>query len=351
MSKPIVSICIPTYNRAMCLQECLSQTLAFQGAGIEVIVSDNASEDDTRKIVSSFNDPRLKYFHNEENIGFVMNFFRALSHAEGEWVLFLSDEDYAVNLGELLDTLSNIEDGVVCVMGGEKGQKGNHKMGDEAAVGVGFTGLYVSGVILRRATAEKYCDAFQWDSSERGLFPHQTLMLSMVTNDGDLFLLDFHVFWPGCTRGPNFMDKPNGYGNKHPVMCFQHFKIYSEIAVSNLKNNSLMIEKVSELWLYHAKRSVRWAKKRRFGVISTIEQFYDQSIVFMLGGIKFDDSETQDLLMKEIDRKYHQLCIENRFKINDIMRLFRVVEKKGRNFVGRVLRGLGVLRYLKKIAR
>lgn len=118
MSKPIVSICIPTYNRAMCLQECLSQTLAAQGAGIEVIVSDNASEDDTRKIVSSFNDPRIKYCRNEENIGFVKNFFRALSYAEGKWVLFLSDEDYAVNLGELLDTLSNIEDDVVCVMGG-----------------------------------------------------------------------------------------------------------------------------------------------------------------------------------------------------------------------------------------
>lgn len=315
-------------------------------------MSDNASEDDTRKIVSSFNDPRIKYCRNEENIGFVKNFFRALSYAEGKWVLFLSDEDYAVNLGELLDTLSNIEDDVVCVMGGgEKGRKGNHKMGDEAAVGVGFTCLYVSGVILRRATAEKYCDAFQGDSSERGLFPHQTLMLSMVTNDGDLFLLDFDVFSHGCTRGPSFMDKPNGYGNKHPVMCFQHFKIYSEIAVSNLKNNSLVIEKVSELWLHHAKRSVRWAKKERFAVISTIKQFYDQSIVFILGGIKFDDSEAQVLLMKEIDRNYHQLLIENRFEINDMMRLFRVIGKKGRKFVGRVLRGLGVLGYFKKIAR
>lgn len=73
VSRPLLSICIPTYNRAIFLKDALShlreslQNLSFQ---VEVIISDNHSEDDTQTIVMDFIEKGLKcrYICNEQNI-------------------------------------------------------------------------------------------------------------------------------------------------------------------------------------------------------------------------------------------------------------------------------------------
>src|SRR3989338_7717414 len=80
MNKPLLSICIPTYNRAHYLKECLDSIVAqFNDSevrdNVEVVVSDNASLDKTRELAEEycrkFNN--IKYFRNNENIGFDLN--------------------------------------------------------------------------------------------------------------------------------------------------------------------------------------------------------------------------------------------------------------------------------------
>lgn len=91
---PLVTIGIPTYNRAdgylrQALQSALSQTYPH----IEVIVADNCSSDHTDELVGQFDDPRIRYFKHSHNIGANNNFNFCVEQARGEYFLLLHDDD------------------------------------------------------------------------------------------------------------------------------------------------------------------------------------------------------------------------------------------------------------------
>lgn len=93
-SHPLVSIGIPTYNRAgRHLGAVIERALAQTYKNIEVIVSDNCSSDNTPDLVGSIRDPRLRYFRQEANIGANNNFNFCLKQANGEYFLLFLDDD------------------------------------------------------------------------------------------------------------------------------------------------------------------------------------------------------------------------------------------------------------------
>lgn len=96
MHAPKVSILIPTFNRAKELPQAIESALAQDYSNLEVIVSDNASIDETSLVVKKYaSDDRFKYYRNIQNIGMSANWRRAVfTHASGEWALILSDDDY-----------------------------------------------------------------------------------------------------------------------------------------------------------------------------------------------------------------------------------------------------------------
>ena len=89
-----LSVIIPTYNRAEYLFQCLHSILSSNYENLEVIVSDNASQDDTQKVVSSFIDNRLRYYRNKTNIGPELNILKLLEYASGDYIFCLTDDDY-----------------------------------------------------------------------------------------------------------------------------------------------------------------------------------------------------------------------------------------------------------------
>ncbi|HED12515.1 MAG TPA: glycosyltransferase family 2 protein [Gammaproteobacteria bacterium] len=91
---PLVSIGIPTYNRANGnLLKVVERALAQTYQNVEVIVSDNCSSDHTQELVQSIEDPRVRYFRQETNIGPNNNFNFCLNQARGEYFLLFHDDD------------------------------------------------------------------------------------------------------------------------------------------------------------------------------------------------------------------------------------------------------------------
>lgn len=93
-NRPLLSICIPTYNRASYLKgalEHLSSDPAFDDR-VEVVVSDNASSDDTEIIVKAFTEKygNIKYFRNSENVRDA-NFKLVLERATGQYLKLFND--------------------------------------------------------------------------------------------------------------------------------------------------------------------------------------------------------------------------------------------------------------------
>lgn len=91
---PLVTIGIPTYNRADsyfpgALKCALDQTYG----NIEIIVSDNCSTDSTATIVENVNDPRIRYIRQKSNIPAIDNFNFLLDQAQGKYFSLFHDDD------------------------------------------------------------------------------------------------------------------------------------------------------------------------------------------------------------------------------------------------------------------
>lgn len=87
------SICIPNYNYARYLGRTLQSVLDQTCQDFEILVSDNASTDDSVEVVRSFDDPRIRLHVNNCNVGFAGNLDRAARMATGDYLLMLSSDD------------------------------------------------------------------------------------------------------------------------------------------------------------------------------------------------------------------------------------------------------------------
>ena len=93
MISPRFTIIIPTRERAATLEHALATVTAQDFPSLEIIVSDNASTDNTRAIVEANGDPRIRYINTGSRLSMSHNWEFALGHALGEWVGFVGDDD------------------------------------------------------------------------------------------------------------------------------------------------------------------------------------------------------------------------------------------------------------------
>jgi len=110
--RPLLTIAIPTYNRSECLTQLL-EILAPQLAAetrVELLISDNASPDDTPSVVAAFRQKgvALTYKRNETNIGADANFIQCYELAQGEYVWIFGDDDIIVP-GGLREVMRRLE--------------------------------------------------------------------------------------------------------------------------------------------------------------------------------------------------------------------------------------------------
>ncbi len=92
---PVVSVIIPTFNRAAMLREALESVFAQEGAGagftMEVIVVDDASSDDTPAVVRAY--PRVQYIRLPTNRGLPAARNAGIKASTGKYLAFLDDDD------------------------------------------------------------------------------------------------------------------------------------------------------------------------------------------------------------------------------------------------------------------
>lgn len=108
-----LSICIPTYNRARYLSvllEMLAVEMARFPFSYEIVISDNASTDETHEVVQRFSEKlRINYLLRAENKGALDNYYYCRNHARGEISLYLADDDI-VDVGALADYVKTMLD-------------------------------------------------------------------------------------------------------------------------------------------------------------------------------------------------------------------------------------------------
>lgn len=91
------SILIPTYNGEDVVSYALESILGQEYKNYEIIVNDDASKDATEKVVKSFADKRIKFFRNKKNLGYPGNLNQCLTHAKGDIIYLLGQDDILSN--------------------------------------------------------------------------------------------------------------------------------------------------------------------------------------------------------------------------------------------------------------
>ena len=92
MTRPTVSVVIPTYNRATRVSAALDSALRQGVPDIEIVVVDDGSQDDTHAVVAAYGD-RVRYVHQPNaGVGAARN--TGIRHAKGTFVAFLDSDDY-----------------------------------------------------------------------------------------------------------------------------------------------------------------------------------------------------------------------------------------------------------------
>lgn len=93
---PLVSVCIPTFNRADKLKRAVRHLLSSSYPNLEIIISDNASSDHTESVCKDLAaaHPNIRYFRHPANRGPTPNFSFAREQAKGTYFLWHGDDDY-----------------------------------------------------------------------------------------------------------------------------------------------------------------------------------------------------------------------------------------------------------------
>lgn len=96
MNNPLVSICIPVYNGAPFLKECIDSCLRQTYSNYEIIILDDGSTDESVKIIESYliSNNRIRFIKNPLNLGLVGNWNKCINESKGEWIKFVFQDDY-----------------------------------------------------------------------------------------------------------------------------------------------------------------------------------------------------------------------------------------------------------------
>lgn len=104
----MVSVCIATYNGEDVIRQQLDSILSELSEGDEIVISDDNSSDNTRRIIESYHSPLIRLIDGPCKGSPIANFERALQHAKGDYI-FLSDQDDVWVPGKVKTMLAALE--------------------------------------------------------------------------------------------------------------------------------------------------------------------------------------------------------------------------------------------------
>lgn len=168
---PTVTVIIPTYNRGYIVRQAIESILRQSFTDFEIIVVDDGSTDDTRKVIESTGDCRIKYIY-KPNGGVSSARNLGLKNASGEFVAFLDSDDFGPEnyLFTMVNSLRNNPDcGLAYCLTSAKGFNGiiqDYDSPERCHSGSITQDLFANSVIWSSAAFFKksLCDGIYFDT-------------------------------------------------------------------------------------------------------------------------------------------------------------------------------------------
>lgn len=243
-----LSICIPTYNRVGELEKNLKMLCSYIEKNklykeVKIIVSDNASTDDTVQQVKDIESKNLKMeillLKSEVNNGLTANFLKLLYETPTEYMMFLGDDDY-ISEEYLLGILQMLKENKVGVIlpsyynilpTGEKINRGRDLGKKKRYFKAGYKNCFInswrahqiSGIVIHRNRVAELC----MRKGLNNLYPQIFMVSQLCLKEDTIHFPDYPI---EVTR-PNQSNKNWGYGNDGLLShVFQNYKLLDGIS-------------------------------------------------------------------------------------------------------------------------
>jgi len=201
--KKTLTIAIPTYNRAPFLKQNLENiTSQIKGLEdqIEVMISDNCSEDNTQEVVKEFIDRGvpLVYNRNSKNLGMDGNFVYCFKNASSKYVWLLGDDDYLVEgtLARLLEIMNSGEYGLIHLFPFLDSYPDNFEVYSNKTSFVGDIGFYIT-FISANIVRTKYVEKIDFTKYLGTYFTLIPVYLTAAINEKDNVMVRFKTLEAG----------------------------------------------------------------------------------------------------------------------------------------------------------
>jgi glycosyltransferase involved in cell wall biosynthesis len=106
MNPPLVSVILPTYNRSHLIRRAIKSVINQTYTDIEIIIVDDASDDNTEAVIETIDDKRVVYIRHNMNKGGAASRNTGIIKAQGKYIAFQDDDDEWIN--EKLEKQMNV---------------------------------------------------------------------------------------------------------------------------------------------------------------------------------------------------------------------------------------------------
>jgi glycosyltransferase involved in cell wall biosynthesis len=91
----LISVIMPAYNCENYVRQAIDSILNQTYRNFELLIADDCSKDNTKKIIDAYTDPRIKRFHNEANLGYLKASNKLFKLCKGDFITFQDADDYS----------------------------------------------------------------------------------------------------------------------------------------------------------------------------------------------------------------------------------------------------------------
>lgn len=300
--KPLLSFCIPTYNRGEIIERTIKHIISYKSSNIEIIVSDNCSEDNTESLIKKLNDSRIKYYKNNRNYGITFNIVKSLERGSGEYLFLLSDED-SVQLEAIPKIIKIIElNRDASVFLGTVIKQNNSvymqyenqtfSKGQIALWEVGFTHHYMSGIIYKREKIDfdiLYSELNKESNGLMDVYPH-VFIVNLCCYEGDVVTIKDTIV-SLRDMGENYVEELHDSAYVEPASRFIQFK-----------KNILFVNNINEDNTFKIKFFIKLLNQHLYSISNYEKVINDQNLrsYYKLKYEKFNFNKYSMKLKKEV---------------------------------------------------
>lgn len=92
---PLVSVIMPAYNAEKFIRKAIDSILNQTYTNWELLIADDCAKDNTRIVAETYKDPRIKFHHNTQNMGYLQTCNKLMALAKGDLITFQDSDDYS----------------------------------------------------------------------------------------------------------------------------------------------------------------------------------------------------------------------------------------------------------------